>query len=204
MDDNALIGTGMVLLLGGVMLYALKTGRVPLARSHIQRDTVPKLYWMAVLLCAFLLVLGVKVALTPNRRDEIAGRPAPNRAAASADVRQNGKYVAAEKVQNEHEAAASTQRGDVDSRYAEMAGLWSDDANCAPGSGSALRISADGLDFGHSHFHVESVELEGDDLVLQGHYVSHRGIKNDSLTITVIQRDPPKFKMFGTIYFRCQ
>lgn len=203
MGDNALIGTGMVLLFGGVLWYALKTGGVPLAPSHIQRDTAPKLYWMAVLLCAVLLALGVKVALTPDRRDERAGRLALHCAAANAVAEQEGKPIVEETAQREREAAASTQRGNVDSRYAEIAGIWSDDASCVANSGSQLRISADGLDFGHSHFHVESVELKGNSLLLRGHYVTHKGIKEDSLTITVVERTPLQLKIFERLYFSC-
>ncbi|CCA93190.1 hypothetical protein PP1Y_AT23952 [Novosphingobium sp. PP1Y] len=34
MGYNALIGTGMALIFGGVLAYTLKTGEVPLAPSH--------------------------------------------------------------------------------------------------------------------------------------------------------------------------
>ena len=203
MNDNALIGTGMVLLFGGVLGYTLKTGAVPLAPSHILRHTAPKFYWMAVLLCAVLLALSVKMTLTPNRRDERAGRIALERAAVTAAAEQEGKRDAEEEAQREREAAASTQRDDVDRRYAEMAGIWSDDASCAANSGSQLRISAEGLDFGRSHFHVETVKRKVNKLILQGRYVTHRGIKKDSLTITVIERTPPQLKIFEKMYFSC-
>ena len=193
MGDNALIGTGMALLIGGVLVYALKAGAAPLTPSHIPRHTAPKLYWMAALLCAVLLALSVKIALTPDRRDEPAGKLAFDRTAATAAAGQEGKRVAEEKVQRE----------EVDRRYAEITGIWSDNANCAVDSGSSLRISAEGLDFGRSHFHVESVELKGNNLLLQGHYVTRHGIKEDSLTITAIKRTPPQLQIFEKMYFIC-
>jgi hypothetical protein len=200
---NALIGIGMVLLFGGVLWYALKTGVVPLAPSHIRHRTAPKLYWLTVLLCVVLLALSVKVALTPDRRDERAGSLALHRTAATAAAEQQGKRVAEEKAQREREVAASMQRGDVDRRYAEMAGIWSDDASCAADSGSPLRISAEGLDFGRSHFHVDSAELKCNSLLLQGHYITQQGIKEDSLSITVVKYTPMQLKIFDKFYFIC-
>jgi hypothetical protein len=200
---NTLIGTGMVLLFGGILWYALKTGTVPLALSHIPRFTVPKLYWIAALLCAVLLTLGLKVALTPGRRDEKADSLALHRTATTAAAEQQRQRVAEEKAQREREVVDSMQRGDVDRRYAEMAGIWSDDASCAADSDSQLRISAEGLDFGRSHFHVDSVELKGNSLLLQGHYITQQGIKEDILTITVVNYTPMQLKIFDKFYFIC-
>jgi len=192
---NALIGTSMALIFGGVLAYTLKTGEVPLAPSYFARHTTPRLYWIVVLLCGLLLALSVKVALTPIRRDERTGRLALHRTAIAAAGEQEGKRRADEKAQR--------QREEVDRRYAEIAGIWSDDAKCASNPGSQLRISADGLDFGHSHFHVEAVELKGDTLLLQGHYITHRGIKDDVLTVIVIDHSPMRIKIFDKLYFIC-
>ncbi len=148
-----------------------------------------------MLLCGLLLALSVKVALTPIRRDERTGRLALHRTAIAAAGEQEGKRSADEKAQR--------QREEVDRRYAEIAGIWSDDAKCASDPGSQLRISADGLDFGHSHFHVEAVELKGDTLLLQGHYITHRGIKDDILTVIVIDHSPMRIKIFDKLYFIC-
>lgn len=195
MGYNALIGTSMALIFGGVLAYTLKTREVPLAPSHFARHTTPRLYWIVVLLCGLLLALSVKVALTPIRRDERTGRLALHRTAIAAAGEQEGKRRADEKAQR--------QREEVDRRYAEIAGIWSDDAKCASEPGSQLRISADGLDFGHSHFHVEAVELKGDTLLLQGHYITHRGIKDDVLTVIVIDHSPMRIKIFDKLYFIC-
>lgn len=203
MGYNALIGTSMALIFGGVLAYTLKTGEVPLAPSHFARHTTPRLYWIVVLLCGLLLALSVKVALTPIRRDERTGRLALHRTAIAAAGVQEEKRSADEKAQRQREAIDSTQREEVDRRYAEIAGIWSDDAKCASDPGSQLRISADGLDFGHSHFHVEAVELKGDTLLLQGHYITHRGIKDDVLTVIVIDHSPIRIKIFDKLYFIC-
>lgn len=198
---KVLIGIVMVLLVGSLICHALKTGRAPLASSRVRRQTAPKLYWTTVLICAVLLVLGMVLTLAPILQKHRVPGPTPDRAAEISVARQG--VTGSTGKQRGGAAVAPAQGDDVDQRYAEISGIWNDVPGCAPGSGSSLRISADGLDFGHSHFHVEEVKIRGNDLLLHGHYVTHRGIENSSLTVTVIEGTPPKLKISEKLYFSC-
>ena len=176
---------------------------MPPAVYGISRHTSPKLYFTALLVCAALLTAGVAVAFTPQRRASRAGSLVVDRGVPGPREEPVGERAAGQKAQSEGRATASALGEEVGRRYAEMAGLWSDDANCGAATGHPLRVSADGLDLGDSHFHVESVELNGRSVLLHGHYITRDGIKQGDLDIVQIKSTPLQLRILQKTYLKC-
>ena len=143
------------------------------------------------------------MAFTPQRRANRAGSLVVDRGVPNPRVKPVVERAAGQKAQSERAATASALGEEVDRRYAEMAGLWSDDANCGVATGHPLRMSADRVDLGNSHFHVELVELNGRSVLLHGHYITRDGIKQGDLDIVEIKCTPLQLRILQKMYFRC-
>ena len=119
-------------------------------------------------------------------------------------VRQQAAPIPDQSARSEGAAADSGKEEGVESVYAEINGIWSDNPSCAPRSGYPIHISVEGIDFGHSHFHVDSGELRGSELRLHGHYITQGGAHAGNLSVALIGRSPvQRLQILSKTYVRC-